>query len=165
MIDINNPVVQKMFQQPNQTTIQTPLGKGSLVMFFYSFWKHDPSPLLIITDYQPGNRIRGINLHYLTFPIVKNSLSMSAGNPSFSYQNIKGNNYIQSAFRTYKWAGISQLRRFDSKFVLQMMDIARTFDPYQIKAIREAIDQQLARTQPVKTAEQTQQQGEVPLTE
>ena len=131
---------QPVTNQP-ETFSNTYVTKGSLVMFHYSFWIHDPAPLVIVTDYLPGQRLRGVNLHYLTFHYIKNLLGRVAVN--FSYQTIKGDAYISSSFRTYKWAGISQVKIFNSKFVLQMMAIARTFDPYQIRAVRQSVEQQL----------------------
>lgn len=117
--------------------------KGNLIMFRYAFWQHDPMPLLVITDYQPGRKIRGINLHYLTYYYIQRLLTLSANNMAFSYQNVKGDTYITSAFRTYKWGGISQVKKFDSQFILRMLTIGRTFDPSQIRAIRQAVDQQI----------------------
>ena len=48
------------------------LGKGSLIQFTYNFAKpsHDRTPLVVVTDIMPAY-IRGINLHYITFPTIK----------------------------------------------------------------------------------------------
>ena len=138
-----DPVLKQLFEPVNQPTAGTTeyVTKGSLVMFQYAFWMHDPVPLVIVTDYLPGRRVRGVNLHYLTFTYISNLLTRVS--TAFSYQSIKGDAYISSSFRTYKWAGISQVKIFNSKFVLQMMTVARTFDPYQIRAIRQSVEQQL----------------------
>ena len=119
--------------------------KGSLVMFRYTFWIHDPVPLVIVSDLTPGTRLRGVNLHYLTFPYIHTILMTALQSQTFSYQNIKGDAYISSSFRSYKWNGISQIKKFDSQFVLKMMTIARSFDPTQIDAIRQSVDQQLQK--------------------
>ncbi len=77
------------------------------------------------------------------------------GNQGFSYQNIKADNYISNSFRSYKWGGISQVKKFDAQFIQKMMTMARTFDPSQIRAIRQSIDQQLQK-QYIEKAEPTQ---------
>jgi len=152
-INVQSPLVQRLFQpstpgiaQPQQQQPQIQqnpyITKGSLIMFRYAFWVHDPMPLLIITDYQPGRKIRGINLHYLTYYYIQRLLTQST-NMAFSYQNVKGDTYITSAFRTYKWGGISQVKKFDSQFILRMLSVGRNFDPSQIRAIRQAVDQQI----------------------
>jgi hypothetical protein len=143
-----NPVVSRLFksignQQP-VTTNQT-VGKGKLVAFGYSMWKHDPYPLLIVTDIIPNQRVRGVNLHYLTFPYIKNILRMGANNPGFSYQNIKADQYIVNAFRSYKWAGIRQVKILDAAFLLSVMASVRSFDPTQVAAIRKSVQEQIMR--------------------
>lgn len=157
-----NPMLQQLFQQPqtNQSQIANPfVTKGSLVMFKYSFWIHDPMPLVIVTDYIPGVKMRGVNLHYLTYPYIRNLLtSMGAGTATFSYQNIKADSYISSSFRSYKWNGISSVKKFDTQFILKMMTVARSFDPSQIRAIRQSVDQQLQQ-QYVEKAQPTQPDG------
>lgn len=155
-----NPVLQQLFQPAQQSpqggAVNQVISQGSLIMFRYSFWMHDPVPLLIVTDYNPGFKMRGVNLHYLTFPYISTILTNAAQTPGFSYQNIRGDAYISSAFRSYKWNGISQVKKFDSQFVLKMMSIARTFDPSQVRAIRQSIDQQLQQEYLPK-AQETQQ--------
>ena len=121
-IDTTNPILQKLFQSPQAgVNANAFITKGNLIMFRYNFWMHDPMPLIIITDYNPGNRIRGINLHYLTYGHISTLLTTASTNPSFSYQNIRGDSYITNAFRSYKWQGIAQVKKFDSQFILQMM--------------------------------------------
>lgn len=150
-----NPMVQQLFQQPQLQTANNPaITRGSLIMFHYTLWIHDPMPLVIVTDYLPGNKLRGVNLHYLTYPFVRTLLSQAGTTAGFSYQNIKGNAYISDAFRSYKWNGISQVKKFDCQFVLQMMTMARAFDPSQIRAIRQSVDQQLQQ-QMLPKAEET----------
>lgn len=162
-INVQSPVLQQLFQQstvPTAANAASPyVTKGSLILFKYSFWIHDPSPLLIVTDYNPGQRMRGINLHYLTYPYVQGLITQSANNPAFSYQNIKMNPYIKSSFRTYKWSGISQIKKFDNQFVLRMINATRSFDPTQIQAIRQSIDQQLQQATTVSPAQATPEQA------
>jgi hypothetical protein len=150
-----NPIANQPLNQP-QVAPNPFMAKGSLVTFRYSFWVHDPVPLVIVNDFASGYRMRGINLHYLTFPYVRNLVSR-LGSGGFSYQSIKGDAYISSSFRTYKWAGISQVKIFDSQFVLKMMAVSRTFDPYQIRAIRQSVEQQLQQ-QTLPKAEETVEQ-------
>ena len=50
----------------NLTGLQTlnSIGKGSIIQFSYSFAKHDPKPLVLLTD-TDANFYKGLNLHYL----------------------------------------------------------------------------------------------------
>lgn len=120
------------------------VGKGSLITFNYSFHRpgHDPYPMVIVTDVWQGF-IRGVNLHYLTFPYIKQILQSNGNNPSFSYANIKGDEYITSAFRQYKRNGIRQLKKFDATFLLTVLKSVRSFDPSEIEAIRQSVRQQI----------------------
>lgn len=128
-----------------------PLGKGSLVQFTYDFSRpgHDRTPLVVVTDIMP-NYVRGINLHYLTFPVIKNILQVSGmnacNNRNFSYANIKADRYIISAFRQYKKVGIKRLKILDCNFILNVMGSVRAIDPQEVEAIRNTIREQLNRT-------------------
>lgn len=84
-----------------------------------------------------GYEMRGINLHYLTFMDVKRLL---VPNPNLTYY-IK----VVKAFRTYLVRGImvEKAKIIDAKFLLQMMSMVKSFDPIQVKAIREEIERQL----------------------
>lgn len=128
-------------QQPQQPNV---IQKGSIVIFPYQYWKNDPNPCVLISTAN-GQVIKGINLHYLTFNYVQKLLSTNAGNPSFSYYNIRADQYIVSAFRSYMVKGIimNKARVIDSKFLLRMMSMVRSFDPLQIRAIRQEIERQL----------------------
>jgi hypothetical protein len=129
------------------------LGPGSLVQFTYVFAKpnHDKTPLVLITRLM-NNYIKGINLHYLTFPVIKNILQPSGmnacNNPSFSYNMIKSNRQIPEAFRIrqYKKIGISRLKIMDCNFILNVMGTVRAIDPQEVEAIRNTIRDQLNRT-------------------
>jgi hypothetical protein len=134
------------------------VGRGSLITFSYLFAKpgHDLNPLVLVTDVnyfvKSKNRIdlRGINIHYLTFPMIKQLIFSGGGqtvceNPMFSYQQIKGNNFIASAFRQYKKNGIQNLKKLDCQFVINAMNISRSFDPNEIEAIRKSVREQISR--------------------
>jgi hypothetical protein len=125
--------------------------RGSLITFNYLFHKpgHDPAPMVLITDIW-DQYIRGINLHYLTFPIIKRMVFPSPGisvcdNPIFTYQYIKGNRYIKSAFRQYKRNGIQRLKKLDCAFIVNTLGISRSFDPNEIEAVRRSIREQIRR--------------------
>jgi len=158
---------------PSNTRPKSPIvGRGSLITFNYAFHKpgHDFFPLVLVTDPDysiPTSQqryLRGINLHYLTFPVIKKLIFPSiAGsvceNPNFTYQYIKNNNYIISAFRQYKRNGIANLKKLDCQFVANAMGISRSFDPNEIEAIRKSVRDQISRmTNPRASAT-----GELPL--
>jgi len=154
-----NPVAPGLGKNP-QLAANSAVGKGDLILFNYTSFVHDPYPLVIVTDYVPGKRLRGVNLHYLTFNYIRTLIMQSATNPMFSYSNIKGEEYIISAFRTYKWQAIRQIRKLDSSFLMRLMSIVRSFDPNEIKSMREAVDQQIAaQMNPKAQASVPQQQS------
>ncbi len=133
-----------------------PLTKGSLVSFNYQFFKHDPYPLIVITDIFK-DYIRGVNLHYLTFPFVKRILSAHCDNMMFSYFIIKNDAYIVNAFRTYKRLGVKQLKKLDCGFLLRVLEGVRTFNPAEVEAMRQYVRDQL-RQQVNPRAEATGEQ-------
>jgi len=135
----------------NTTSTSSAINRGSLVTFNYLFHKpgHDPAPMVLITDIWP-QYIRGINLHYLTFPVIKKLAFPSPGrsvcdSPIFTYQYIKGNNYIVSSFRQYKRNGIERLKKLDCAFIVNALAVSRSFDPNEIEAIRKSVREQIRR--------------------
>ena len=136
--------------------------KGSLISFNYpkSFAMvpnviHDPRPMLILTDVWPPHYIRGLNLHYLTFPYVKKILESWGGNQSFSYSNIKPDRYLASAFRMYNMKGVQRPKRLDSEWLKTVLQSVRTFDAGEIEKIRTSIQQQIQARLQVKANELT----------
>lgn len=131
-----------------------PLGKGSLISFNYTFWKHDPYPLVIVTDIFQ-NYIRGVNLHYLTFQYIKTLLQNNCDNVAFSYYNIKLDKYITNSFRTYKRPGIRLVKKMDCSFLLNIIGMVKSFDLNEVNKIRDFVRGQLA-SQVNPKAEQVQ---------
>ena len=131
---------------------------GSLISFGYLFHKHDPYPMVIVTDVMPGHMIRGVNLNYLTFFLIS-QLIRSYGDKIFcSYKSIKlthpmvvgmiinqqpNKSRQKGAFRTYKWEGVRQIKKFDSAFLLDVITMSRKFDVHQMKAMRDAVRDQI----------------------
>lgn len=134
------------------TTIRPIVGRGSLITFNYLFHKpgHDPQPLVMVTDVLP-QYVRGINLHYLTFPVIKNLIYPAPGrsvcdSPEFTYEYIKKQSYIiRKAFRQYKRNGVDSLRKLNCDFIVTAMSITRSFDPNEIEAIRRSVREQIRR--------------------
>ncbi len=127
------------------------VGRGSLVTFGYLFHKpgHDPAPLVLITDVW-DKYIRGINLHYLTFPTIKKLMFPMPGqsicdSPQITYQYIKGNEYITSAFRQYKRNGVERLKKLDCNFIVKALAMSRSFDPNEIEAVRKSVREQIQK--------------------
>ena len=136
------------------------LSRGSLVQFSYLFHKpgHDAMPLVLITDVWV-NDIRGINIHYLTFPYIKKLLQPNCNNPNFNYwTNVKPDTYISDAFRQYKRLGIRQLKMLDCAFLLNVLASVRSFDPNEVEKIRRSVREQINRA-----ASPTAQAGEQPM--
>lgn len=146
----NQPQPRQQYSTPfrrvgaNQQGITyKPLGKGTLVIAKYDFWKHDPYPLILVSALYGDQRLAGINLHYLTFKYVKSLVKAYCNNKGFSYQLIKGDKYIVQAFRTYKKAGLKQGKIIDSDFLLNVLGTARSYSPNEVEKIRQHIQQQL----------------------
>lgn len=158
----NNPSLQNLFKPAK--SLDSSIQRGELIVFHYNFFKHDPRPHIIVTDVNPGNRIRGVNLHYITFHDIKQLLQMSCGVNSFSYKNIVGQNVFTNAFRSYKWAGIKGIKKMDCDFVRSIMNLVRNFDPAEIEIVRRLVREQLQRQVNQKTSELAAQQQVVPQT-
>lgn len=165
-IPFQNAVIPDNLTAP--TKFNPVVSRGSLVTFTYLFRKpgHDPQPLVLLTDvaYGGGLYCRGINLHYLTFPVIKKLLFPGPGrsicdSPNFSYQYIKGNQYIVSAFRQYKRNGIQSLKKLDCEFIVNAMAVARSFDPNEIEAIRKSVREQIQKA----VGPQATPTGEIPI--
>jgi hypothetical protein len=127
------------FPQKNRTKI---VHKGSIINFFYIGQRrqatHDPYPLLLVSDIFT-DAIRGINLNLLDAPYVTSLIKTYLDTP-FSYANIKTDNYITNAFRTYKRNGISSLRMMDGDFLKGLAAAARSLDVNEIEQIRSQIE-------------------------
>jgi hypothetical protein len=140
------------FQQVNLSppgAINPTVGRGSLITFNYLYHKpgHDPAPLVLVTDVW-NKYVRGVNLHYLTFPTIKKLVFPAPGqsiceSPQFTYQYIKGNEYIVSAFRQYKREGIQQLKKLNCEFIVTALAVSRSFDPNEIEAIHKSVREQV----------------------
>lgn len=135
--------------------------RGSLITFHYprSFAMipnviHDPYPMVILTDVWP-NYIRGVNLHYLTFPYVKKLLQSFGGNQSFSYSNIRTDRYMANAFRMYVRAGVTRPKRLDSEWLKTILQQVRSFAPGEIEKIRANIQKQIQARLQAKAQELT----------
>jgi len=120
------------------------LSKGDLISFNYIFHKagHDPYPNVIITDIN-NFYIRGLNIHYLTFPYIRNLLKENCNNKLFSYKVFKDNSYLVSAFRQYKKTGMRNIKKLDCDFLLNLMGSIRAVTPNEVEAIRKNINDQL----------------------
>lgn len=118
--------------------------KGSICTFGYVGQTrqpiHDPYPMVLISDIF-SDKIRGINLHYLTLTYVRAIIRNPnlAGNSSFSYKNISGDQYIVNAFRSYKRVGISNLRKLDVRYLQNLLTVSQSLDVGEIERMRQQI--------------------------
>jgi len=150
-LNVENPFQNIPANQYGPTT--SPLGKGTVIAFNYpeslAIRKniiHDIYPLVIITDIW-GKYIRGVNLHYLTFPVIRELLKPNCDNNMFSYSNIKFNKFLVDSFRTYVRRGIKRAKKLDCTVLLQVLSGIRAFGPGEKEAmenyIREIIQRQV----------------------
>ena len=131
---------------PMRTAYFKTLKPGALAFFQYLFFRHDNSPLILVTDAFPDH-IRGVNLHFLSFNFVKRILGMYCGKP-FSYANIKHDNYVRDSFRSYKRSGIRGLKILDCPSINNLLQDRRKaykYNPQELQQIREQLRKQLVR--------------------
>lgn len=136
--------------------------QGSLISFHYphSYANppniiHDPRPMVIVTDIWP-KYIRGLNLHYLTFPYIKRILGMYGGKLGFNYYfNIRPDKYMAHAFRMYVRAGVRQPKRLDTEWLKMVLASVQSFAPGEIERIRAEIQRQIQQRLQTKTDELT----------
>lgn len=150
-----NPLLspQQLLQQTSNMMGNVPfkaapynnLIKGGLLNFQYIFWKHDPVPLILITDVFV-DKIRGVNLHYLSFSYIRRILQQYCGKMALSYTHIKGDAYLVNAFRTYKRTGIKNMQVLDCNTINTQLMGRKSYNPQEMKAIRENIKEQLRRS-------------------
>lgn len=146
-----------LFKQTNLTGIR----KGSLIKFKYLYSQakkpnviHDTRPVVVVTDFMP-NYIRGVNIHYLTFPIVKNLLNTHAKSGGFSYASIKGNGYIAEAFRMYK-RNIevdATIEEIDYEVLLNLLGSVRSYTDNELQQVYNKIEAQIQSRLQIKADE------------
>lgn len=137
----------------NQWGPAVPFGAGHLFSCQYLLWKHDRTPLVLMTSRYDDGRIAGINLHYLTFPYVRWLIQHYCGTGTFRYTTIKNDKYIVNSFRTYKFAGMRLVRGIDCDFLKTVLNSLRSFDPEEIEAMRREVNKQLKTRMNMKADE------------
>lgn len=144
---------------PLPANVEGSIQPGMLVWFPYTQAKNDMSPLIIVARAEQGRLLKGVNLHYLTFPYIRRVLLGAGGNPSFSYYNIRSDRYIVNAYRSYTWNAVlwNRAKIFDTKFIIQTISMMKTMDPLQLRAIRMDIENQLNGVVPQPQAGPTAQ--------
>lgn len=122
--------------------------KGDLVAFRYTFWKHDPHPLVLVTSIYQDGKVAGVNLHNLTIVDMKNLVYQYCNKP-ISYESaVKGRKEISKGFRTYKWNGVKDLNVLDCNNFLKRLGVVREkklLSPSEVEKVRSQIQQQLRR--------------------
>jgi len=114
---------------------------------------HDPYPMLIVTDIWP-KYIRGVNLHYLTFPYVQRLLT-NYGGKNFSYFHVRNDKYMANAFRMYVRMGVKQPKRLDTEWLMTVLGSVRSFGPGELEQIRTNIQKQIQQRLQTKANELT----------
>lgn len=154
-----NPVQRVATNQHGMSTSK--ITSGSLIAFSYpnSYATipniiHDPYPMVLITDVW-SKYIRGVNLHYLTFPYIKRILNNFGNRPFNFQQNIKIDKYLANSFRMYMRQGIKQPKKLDTEFLINVLASVRSFNPGELEKIRMNIQQQIQSRLQVKANELT----------
>jgi hypothetical protein len=123
---------------------------GSLFVGRYLFWKHDPTPLVLVSSLYRDGRIAGVNLHNLTLDDMRKVVAQYCNKATFNYHTaIKGRTEIVKGFRTYKsknaWKN-NAVRLIDCQMLLGEMGVvqrARMMSPSEVEKIRQQVRQQL----------------------
>lgn len=120
-----------------------------MIGFRYTFWKHDPHPLVLVTAQYDDGRIAGVNLHNLTLGDMKNLVLQYCNKTTISYQGaIKGRRNLAKGFRTYKWEGMRDVIVLDCENFLAKLGVVREkrlLSPNEVAKLRMQIQQQLRR--------------------
>lgn len=137
------------------------ISRGTLIAFQYpmSYAKepysiHDPYPMVIVTDIWP-TFVRGVNLHYLTFPYIKRILQGHCENRGFSYAAVKPDTYIAGAFRMYHRMGMRQVKRMDCSWLMDLLGAVRSFSESELQKLQEQIQAQIQARLQAKADELT----------
>lgn len=147
---------------PNkQEATNNRITRGTLIAFHYpiSYAKepyiiHDSHPMVIITDIWP-TFLRGVNLHYLTFPYIKQILQGHCNNNNYSWRTVKSDKYIAGAFRMYSRAGIKQVKKMDCSWLLDVLGAVRSFSESELQKLQEQIQAQIQAKLQAKAKELT----------
>ncbi len=130
-------------------SLNNKVSRGSLIAFSYPvslakepYMIHDPYPMVIITDVW-ANVLRGVNLHYLTFPYIKQILQSHCSNTGFSYGAIKSDKYIANAFRIYYRKGMKQVKTMDCEWLIKVLGVVRSFSESELSKLQEQIQAQI----------------------
>lgn len=140
-------------------TLSGGFSPGFLFSCQYLFYKHDPNPLVLTTKVYPDQRVAGLNLHYLTFPYVRQLVQAYCGKGTLSYQAIKGDKFVANAFRTYKRAGLRSVKAIDCQFLVTMLGQLRSFNPTEVEAMRKEVQRQLQERVNPKAGDLARQYG------
>ena len=151
-----------LFQPWQRAAVGDPVSRGSLISFNYPrslsqerYQIHDPTPMVIITDVnKQAGYIRGVNLHYLSVPNVKDFLIKNARNPNFAYNTmVKPDLALANSFRMYYFGGMFNKRRLDTDFLLQLLNSVRSFSPSEIERVRNELRMQIQKRLQAKASE------------
>lgn len=141
--------------RPRQTGRPLMVKTGSLVSFGYTLWRNDPYPMIVVIDPGvAGDKISGVNLHYLTFRDIKEIISQ-AGKMGFSYRSVSNSAAFRGSYRSYKKVGVQQMRVLDPSYLLGVMGMVRSHDPAESEIIRRQVQEQLRQPTNPKASQAT----------
>lgn len=122
---------------------------GVVASFHYPLFKHDPYPVVLVLEDQ-GPYLFGLNLHYLSFPAIRDLFRRLGPVPN--YQQIKNMSNITPAFRKYKKTAISQPRVQSLAETLHKMLVVRKYPEHEIHgAVEDVRRQRQAESPPGET--------------
>lgn len=144
-----NPIARMAANQYGPSTYR--IGRGSLISFYYpmsmaiepGYQIRDMKPMLIITHIGV-KYIHGVNLHYLALPYLRAIVLNYGGDQGFSWHSrVKADSYMADAYRMYIRQGIQKPKILDVDWLKKVLFEIQTFDPAQLKGIRDSIQKQI----------------------
>lgn len=156
------PVRQVMLQSRGPQ----PIRPGSLFVCKYLYWKHDPTPLVLVSGLYKDGRVAGVNLHNLTLSDMKSLIAKYCGK-AFSYQGaVKGRAEIIKGFRTYRSDGLKQIKVLDCQYFLDSLGVVnrgKLLSPAEVQKVKQQVQQQLRqRINPKADDLTTKSSGTIP---
>jgi len=144
-----NPIARMAANQYGPST--SGIKRGSLISFYYpmsmaiepGYQIRDMKPMLIITHIG-AKYIHGVNLHYLALPYLRAIVLNHGGDQGFSWHSrVKADSYLADSYRMYIRQGVQKPKVLDVDWLKKVLFEIQTFDPAQLKGIRENIQKQI----------------------
>lgn len=158
-----NPYVDMYFEP-----IQGEPKPGDVITFVYNkklyYEIHDRYPLVLVLDWKRGNRVRGVNLHYLSYSVMGSIIEMTHNGLIYSYRQVQPMQMCVDAFRHYIWTWIIQgtIRRMNTEAIQAEVNTIKKYGKLDEATIHQLVREQLQKK--TQQLQATQPKGTTPTT-